>query len=177
VVTGIATVLGRDRRVWLLGALAVVAIVIGGCTGGGSGGDVARNGDLAPLIDAPSIVDGERVSSAGFTGKPYLVNFWGAWCEPCKKELPRLVEVHEQGVAIFAVDVRDSSRLARKQLAEVGASWPSASDPDTSIAARWGVVAGFPVTVAVGADGRIRARHLGELSEEQLDELVAKANS
>jgi len=125
------------------------------------------------VIDAPSIVEGERVRSADFVGRGYLVNFWGSWCEPCKRELPRLVGASATGTAIVGVAVRDSDRRARAALSEVGATWPSASDPEAAIAATWGVAAGFPVTVAVDRSGTVRKRHIGELSDADLADLVA----
>ncbi len=33
-------------------------------------------------------------------GKVTLLNFWGTWCPPCRKELPHIVEIHEA----FAAD-------------------------------------------------------------------------
>jgi thiol-disulfide isomerase/thioredoxin len=151
-------------------ALALLVAVVAGCAG-----TEARPGAIgakAPQLDAPAIVDGARVRTADLGGGGYLVNFWGSWCEPCKRELPRLAAV-SPGTRIVGVAVRSSNRLARELLDASGATWPSASDPEGAIAARWGVASGFPVTVAVDRAGVIRGRHFGELSDADVAALVA----
>ncbi len=132
-------------------------------------------GEPAPPIEAPAIVDGERVDLASFRGRPTLVNFWGSWCDPCRRELPRLVEAEAAGTQVLGVAVEDSRRRAREMLAENGATWPSADDPDKEIARRWGVGGGFPVTFAVDAAGVIRGRHIGEMSAADVASLAATA--
>jgi cytochrome c biogenesis protein CcmG/thiol:disulfide interchange protein DsbE len=148
-------------------ALFALAVVVS-LTACDEGKSTVSVGNRAPHIDAASIVDGERVMSPASGG--YLVNFWGSWCEPCKRELPRLAA---SGVPIVGVAVHDSARRAREQLAAVGATWPSANDPDDKIAQQWGVASGFPVTFAVGGDGKIRKKHFGELSDADVAALVA----
>lgn len=153
--------------------VAIAAALLVGACGGGT--NRAEIGKPAPPIEAPAIVDGERVDLESFRGRPTLVNFWGSWCDPCRKELPRLVEAERQGTAILGVAVNDSRRRAREMLAEYGATWPSADDPEQEIARRWGVGGGFPVTFAVDAEGVVRGRHFGEMSADDVAELVAAA--
>ena len=161
--------MGRRRL-----AVAVAVLVLGGCKAGGTRAEV---GKAAPPLEGPAIVDGERVDLASFRGRVTLVNFWGSWCDPCRRELPRLVEAERAGTAVVGVAVEDSRRRAREMLAGFGATWPSADDPQNEIARRWGVGGGFPVTFAVDAAGVVRARHIGEMSAEQVDQLVAAARA
>lgn len=156
-------------------AVAVtVAVLAAACAGGARRAEV---GQPAPTIDAPAIVEGERVDLASFRGRATLVNFWGSWCDPCRKELPRLVEAERSGTAVVGVAVKDSRRRAREMLAGFGATWPSADDPDEKIARRWGVGGGFPVTFAVDAAGVVRGRHFGEMSTEDVAALSAAART
>lgn len=160
--------MGRRARAVALAAL----VVVGGCTGGDQ---PAKDGRPAPPIEGPAIVDGQRVDLATFRGRPALVNFWGSWCDPCRRELPRLVEAERQGIAVVGVAVKDSRRRAREMLAEFGATWPSADDPDGKVARSWGVGGGFPVTFAVDARGVVRGRRIGEMSAADVAELTAAA--
>ncbi len=158
------------RRLAELAVALAVTLVLAGCAGGERRVEV---GQAAPSIEAPSIVDGERVDLARFRGRPTLVNFWGSWCDPCRRELPRLVEAEQAGTAVVGVAVADSRRRARQMLADNRATWPSADDPDNVIARRWGVASGFPVTFAVDAGGVVRGRHIGEMSADNVAQLVA----
>lgn len=40
--------------------------------------------------------NGKEISFAELTkGKVVLINFWGTWCPPCRREIPDLVKLHE----------------------------------------------------------------------------------
>src|ERR1700686_3164384 len=41
-------------------------------------------------------LDDHDVSLSQFKGKVVLVNFWATWCEPCKIEIPWLVELQDK---------------------------------------------------------------------------------
>lgn len=153
-------------------ALVAAALVLAGCR---AGAPPAAVGKPAPPLEGPAIVEGERVDLASFGGRVTLVNFWGSWCDPCRRELPRLVEAHRAGTAVVGVAVEDSRRRARDMLSQYQATWPSADDPDRRISRRWGVGGGFPVTFAVDAGGVVRGSHIGEMSADDLTELVAAA--
>jgi DsbE subfamily thiol:disulfide oxidoreductase len=160
------------RRRPAAAALLVTAVLLAGCAGGKQRADV---GKPAPALEAESLVEGQRVDLASFRGRPVLVNFWGSWCDPCRKELPRLVEAERAGTAVLGVAVRDSRRRALEMLDEFQARWPSAHDPDEKISRTWGVGTSFPVTYAVDAAGVIRARHFGEMKAEDVATLVEAA--
>lgn len=153
-----------------LPAIVTAVVVLVGCAGGTSR---AAIGSPAPPLDGPAIVEGERVDLSSFSGRATLVNFWGSWCDPCRRELPRLVEAEQAGTAVVGVAVDDSRRRAREMLAEYRAGWPSIDDSDRTISRRWGVGGGFPVTFAVDAGGRIRGQHIGEMSADDLAKLIA----
>jgi len=157
--------MGRGTAAIVVG----VGLLVSACASGDQRG---RDGSPAPALDAPAIVDGQRVDLSSFRGRPILVNFWASWCDPCRRELPRLVEAQRAGTAVVGVAVKDSRRRARQMLADTGATWPSADDPDGSIARRWGVGDGLPVTFAVDASGVVRGHHLGEMSPEVVIDLA-----
>ena len=37
---------------------------------------------------------GQRKSIADYRGKIVVINFWGAWCPPCRREMPSLAELY-----------------------------------------------------------------------------------
>ena len=59
-------------------------------------------------------VDGSRVSVDQYKGKVVLVNFWATWCEPCKTEIPWLIEFNHKygpkGLVILGVAMDDDGK-------------------------------------------------------------------
>ena len=160
------------RRRSALALAAAAALLVTGCTARSPRAEI---GKPAPPLSADAIVEGQRVDLASFRGRPTLVNFWGSWCDPCRRELPRLVDAEQAGTAVVGVAVEDSRRRAREMLDTNRATWPSADDPDMKIARRWGVSSGFPVTFAVDAGGVVRGRHIGEMKADDVAALSAAA--
>lgn len=158
-----------------VGVAAVAGVVAGGAAD--PGGRVKVEG-AAPGFDLPRVgADGERVRLADFAGEPLVVNFWASWCVPCRKEMPALQAVAErlQGrVAFVGINHLDASEDAADFQRAVGASYPSGHDPDGAVAREWAVM-GLPTTIVVDSDGRIVARRLGEVSEDELLGLLAES--
>jgi len=150
--------------------LVGAALLLAACSGGTPR---AAIGKAAPPLEGPAIVEGERVDLASFGGRTTLVNFWGSWCDPCRRELPRLVEAEQAGTAVVGVAVNDNRRRAREMLTEYRAPWPSIDDPDQTISRGWGVGGGFPVTFVVDGGGVVRGQHIGEMSATDLTKLLA----
>jgi thiol-disulfide isomerase/thioredoxin len=69
-------------------------------------------GEFAPEIALPS-VDGDTIKLSSTRGKVVLLDFWAAWCPPCRKESPFLNKAydmfHSKGFEIFQVSL-DRSR-------------------------------------------------------------------
>jgi len=39
--------------------------------------------------------DGTSITADDIEGKVVLLNFWGPWCGPCRRELPHLIEIND----------------------------------------------------------------------------------
>lgn len=57
--------------------------------------DAIAPGSPAPEISLPK-ANGEMLSLSDLRGQVVLVDFWAAWCRPCRMTNPRLVEVYNQ---------------------------------------------------------------------------------
>lgn len=138
--------------------------------GGGAAGDSAR---LAPDFTLPALrPDRPEVALSAAPGKPTVVNFFAAWCEPCKKELPVLREAalrHAGVIEFLGVDHQDSRSDAIELLDAFGITYPAGYDPKGEVAARYGL-RGLPATVFITADGRIVELHQGEITGAELEE-------
>lgn len=129
----------------------------------------------APGFTLPSLRSEGEVTLAAAPGKPTVVNFFAAWCVPCREELPALREAARAnpGVAFIGVDHLDSRDDAIAMLDEFGIAYPAGYDPKGEVAAKFRL-RGLPATVFIGADGRVVDVHQGALTAKELDESLRK---
>jgi cytochrome oxidase Cu insertion factor (SCO1/SenC/PrrC family) len=113
--------------------------------------------------------DGRRVSLSGLLGRPLVINFWAAYCAPCRAEMPMLQgAVGAQATAqLVLVNEGDSASGASAFLSSAGVHQPSLLDSDLTVGRAYGAI-GLPITVFVRADGSIDARQIGQLDERAL---------
>lgn len=171
------------------GLLALVLVLAGGGDGSESagaaggrgrtvsvGGGSAEVGAPAPGFTLPGL-DGGTVSLDDDAGKPVMVNFWASWCHPCRKEFPLFeaaqAKYAKRGLRIIGVSFRDIPADSRAFVAEQGAEWDFARDPDGALAETYGVRA-VPQTFFIDPDGTIVSRVFGITSAEDLDAEIHK---
>jgi cytochrome c biogenesis protein CcmG/thiol:disulfide interchange protein DsbE len=134
-------------------------------------------GKPAPTFDLPDVREGRpRVDLAALEGTPVVLNFFAAWCDPCRRELPLLVREAarlDDKVVFVGVDVQDSRSRAKDLLTETGVEYPAAYDPKATVAAGFRVYARLPATFFIDARGRIVDQALGEMNQARLREGLA----
>ena len=137
-----------------------------------------EEGQLAP--DFETVTDnGETVRLSNFRGQVVLLNFWGTWCGPCRREMPLLQELFEnkqgENFTILAVSARDTVQQVQDFRAEFGLTFTLAMDEDEAISQGIYAIPGQPATFIIDENGVITARHFGILVESQIDDLLATA--
>jgi cytochrome c biogenesis protein CcmG/thiol:disulfide interchange protein DsbE len=128
----------------------------------------------APQIDLPSIYpDREGLDGVDLKGRAIVVNVFASWCVPCRAEHPLLTKLaQEHGVPVIGLNWKDKPEDARAFLNELGDPYERiGSDPSGRAGIDWGVY-GVPETYVLDAQGRIRYRHVGPLSEEDIDGVI-----
>ena len=182
------TGLGRPARA--AGALVAILLVATGCTandpnapvtGGGQQGypDVGRRltqippdqRRVAPEVSGPALGGDQAVSSTAYPGKVVVLNIWGSWCGPCRKEAPDLQAASEQtkDIAQFlGINTKDRSEAPAEAFVRANKlTYPSIYDPDgKTLLAFAGDLppSAIPSTLILDTQGRLAVRVLGDIS-------------
>jgi cytochrome c biogenesis protein CcmG/thiol:disulfide interchange protein DsbE len=134
-------------------------------------------GREAPDFALPKVEGEGTIALSGLRGRPVVLNFWAAWCEPCKQEAPVLAAAEKtwrsQGVRFLGVDSEDVREDAIAFEATYGVDYQSVFDPERTVANQYGVL-GYPETFFIDADGIIRAKYVGPIDAGTLDEYLAQ---
>ena len=164
------------RRYLLVLAVAVVALA--GCTGGHDA--VAQTGSIdskyvgadgktivypvAQRKAAPDVkgstVDGGSADLASLRGDVVVLNFWAAWCPPCRLESTDLESVYkstkDSGVAFLGVNSHDEKDSA-KAFQDARLTYPSLFDPTGRIALSFSDVppTALPCTLIIDRTGKV----------------------
>jgi cytochrome c biogenesis protein CcmG, thiol:disulfide interchange protein DsbE len=155
-------------------ALALAALLAGGCGSSEDGGSGAGHPDYkralagspAPLAglhgQANELLPGgteayeRRIDS--LRGYPIVANVWASWCGPCRFEFPVLQKLsarYGKRVAFIGIDSEDSDDAATTFLEESPVPYPSYSDPDKEIADSLGASLGLPDTAFYDRAGEL----------------------
>jgi cytochrome c biogenesis protein CcmG/thiol:disulfide interchange protein DsbE len=174
---------GRWRWLLPLAALPVLALLAYGFR-------LSPRDIPSPLVGKPAApftvrtFDGQPVSLDSLRGKIVVVNFWASWCYPaCYEEAPVLERgwqsYRERGVVVLGIDIQDKAEAGEKFIRDFGLTFPNAPDTTGKVSVDFGVY-GVPETFFVDRQGRIRAKHVGAVTEgvlrDHLERLLGEAS-
>lgn len=121
---------------------------------------------------------------ASHKGKTLVLNLWASWCQPCREEMPVLVQyandvkgtdVEVLGISFDFKDEIDSSLIPYMKEARVEFSvavYTGENDPFIKRMGH-GWDGGIPVTYFVDKSGKIRELHQGPITRKELESSVA----
>lgn len=115
-------------------------------------------------------VSGDEITLGDLVGKIVFVNFWAAWCEPCREEMPVLQKYYDkypEKLIILAINAQDSQDSMLAYRNELNLTFPILIDPDNAVHRRY-LVRGFPTSFIIDPEGILKVQHVGAMNEDQL---------
>ncbi len=135
-------------------------------------------GSVAPDFTLTAL-DGKKIQLSSLKGKAVLVNFWATWCEPCKIEMPWLVDLQKeygpQGLQILGVAMDDSDPKTIAQFTrKMGVNYPVLRGTD-QMADSYGGADRLPLTFFVDRSGKIVDETVGLVSESVIVDAIKRS--
>jgi len=124
-------------------------------------------GKPAPSLVLPALPMPEtRIAPSELAGKAYVLNVWGSWCVSCRIEHPVITELSRSGVLVVGYNYKDAAEDARTWLQQFGNPYALVlQDIDGQAALDWGIY-GAPETFVIDAQGIVRYKHIGPLTDK-----------
>lgn len=116
-------------------------------------------------------VDGNLRQATEWVGKrPTIINFWGTWCPPCRKEIPDLIKLYAEynprGVEILGFAVRDEASNVRIFADEARMNWVMMMGNE-EVLDKYGPITGVPTTIFLDINGQEVKRFIGPPTLEE----------
>ena len=88
--------------------------------------------------------------------KPVVINFWGTWCGPCRREIPDMVKIYREysdRIEILGIALNDTPDKVKRFSAQQGMTWQMLIG-DQTVAVDFGI-RGIPTTFFFDAKGNL----------------------
>jgi thiol-disulfide isomerase/thioredoxin len=144
----------------------------------------------AGMKPAPDLVlkdlNDKQVSLKDYSGKVVLVNFWATWCDPCREEIPWLINLAQKygdkGFVVLGVAMDDEGKkvvqpFVEKERFDVkGQKLPMTypvligdGDAADAFLKDMGGAVGLPTSVLISRDGKRVHTIIGPVDPEKLE--------
>ena len=146
-------------------------------------------GDRAPELSVERWHNSGPMTMDELRGKVVILDFWGVWCVPCIKAIPKLERLQRElggdGLRIIAIHTPNKAELIESFVREKKMTLAIAVDGlrEATSTANYGdttnryLVSAFPAYVVIDRAGLVRARPKGVPSEELIKKLLAGGTS
>ena len=160
---------GRWRDLLVRSPMRVFATALAACAlvANAYGADVRPLDKPAAGLPPMRTLDDAAFSIKANRGQVQVLNFWAAWCAPCREEMPALEKyaksMGNQPVEVLLVNVGDSPKVIREFLKKVPVNLPIVRDVESAMThGAWNLTQ-LPATMVIDRHGTARWVTIGKL--------------
>ncbi|MFM1826024.1 MAG: hypothetical protein RLZZ37_659 [Actinomycetota bacterium] len=186
-----AKFLGRSFKLLIISLLITsCATPVSNISSDSESGFVSGNGTSVFLNKterkpAPELKDVEFLSSEinlnSLKNKVVLINVWGSWCSPCRKEAAELEELYlknkANNVEFIGINIRDSKISANKFIENFSITYPNIFDRDGKLLLGYKDSLppnSIPSTILIDKNGLVAARQLGPIDKSLIQGFISE---
>ena len=140
-------------------------------------GGSASNGDKAPDFEA-ELIDGSGFRLSDLRGDYVLLDFWGSWCGPCRRENPHIAALYKKydgKLKVVTIALEKNLKHWKKAADYDGFTWKyqiveqSRLVMLSALARKYGVT-NLPTKFLITPEGEL----MSDLSFEKMDAVLAE---
>ena len=130
-------------------------------------------------------LDGKDVSLGEYKGKVILVNFWATWCDPCRGEIPWLIELQQKygpkGFVVLGIALDEEGKsvvapfVAKERFDVDGKELPMSYKiliGNDDAANKFGGLFGYPTSILISRDGKQIKRITGMIDYDEISKAI-----
>jgi cytochrome c biogenesis protein CcmG/thiol:disulfide interchange protein DsbE len=153
----------------------------------GSGCKKSQNASTFQSVQMKSLED-SSVTVGDYHGKVVLVNFWATWCDPCRVEIPWLIEMQNKygakGFTVLGIAMDEEGKsvvapFVAKERYNVGGQKLPMNYPivvgNEKVAEKFGGLLGYPTSILISRDGKVLKRTTGLIDYDATTKLIEGA--
>jgi len=108
----------------------------------------------------------------------YLINIWSSWCEPCKDESDKLLDLKKDTpIMMIGINYKDKKKNALNFLKSYGNPFDKIFiDKQGTISINFGAY-GVPETFLIDSDNKVLKKYVGPLNEKDVYEIKKIVNN
>ena len=135
---------------------------------------ISTNFEVIDLIEEKKINFNQILVGKNF----YLINIWSSWCEPCKDESDKLLELkNDTSIMMIGINYKDKKKNALNFLKSYGNPFDQIFiDKQGTISINFGAY-GVPETFLVNEDNKVLKKYIGPLNDEDVYEIKNITNN
>lgn len=124
-------------------------------------------------------LDKSETSLENYKGNVVVLNFWTSWCGYCINEVPELNKFYKkqpENVEFLAINMTADEKNAKSAVnfrKQYDIKFPIFLDETGFLQESFEILA-YPTTLIIDSSGVVRHRIQGEVTKEQLNEMISK---